>query len=74
MAAEYQIRKVEIRAARKPYGCQCGQEGCQERIVIGEEYANFKIVEKLQGSFKNKEKKVSQKCDWFNKWREFLQL
>jgi hypothetical protein len=74
MAAEYQIRKVETRAARKPYGCQCGQEGCQERIAVNEEYAVFKIVEKLQGSYKNKEKKVSKNCDWFIKWRGFLGL
>lgn len=74
LAAEYQIRKVETRQARNNYKCQCSQESCQELIEKGQEYANFKIVEKLQGSWKNKEKKVSLHCDWFNKWREFLSI
>jgi len=74
LAAEYQIRRVITRQARNNYQCQCGQEGCQERIERGQEYALFMIVEKLQGSYKNKEKKVSLHCDWFNKWRGFLGL
>lgn len=74
MAVEHQIRKVVHRQARKPYDCQCGQDDCQERIEQGAEYALFKIVEKLQGDYKNKEKKVSHHCEWFKKWREFLNV
>lgn len=74
MAKEHQIRKVVNRQARNNYKCECGQEGCQELIEKGQEYAVYKIVEKLQGEFKNKEKKVSHHCEWFKKWREFLQL
>lgn len=73
MAKQVQIRKVEERQARKFYACQCGQEGCQERIEKGELYKLFKLVEKedLTG-FKNREKKISRHCSWFKKWEEFL--
>ena len=74
MAAEHQIRGVIKRKARNNYSCQCNQEGCQERIEKGQEYALFKITEKTLGTYKNIEKKVSLHCEWFKKWREFLQL
>jgi hypothetical protein len=72
LAAEYSIRKIEHRQARKPYACQCGQEDCYEFIAINEEYALFKVVEKLQGSYKNIEKHISHHCEWYKHWIQFL--
>lgn len=69
---EVSIRKVIHRKAMQPYSCQCQIEGCEERIAEKEEYALFKIVEKLQGERKNKERKISYKCEWYKKWREFF--
>ena len=65
MAKEYQIREH--------YKCQCGQDKCQERIEPGQQYAVFKIVEKLLGEYKNKERKISHNCEWYKHWKEFLQ-
>jgi hypothetical protein len=74
MAKELSISKVITRQAAKPYNCQCLNADCPEKIEKGQEYALFKIMERLQGSIKTKEKKVSMNCEWFKKWREFLNI
>jgi len=70
---QVQIRKVEIRAARADYKCECKVEGCQERIEKKEDYAVFKLSFRSDDSYRNEERKVSQKCEWFQKWREFIE-
>jgi hypothetical protein len=71
---EHKIQKVIKRRAMNNYSCQCNQDGCSEIVEKGEEYALFKVVILQHGEYKNREQKVSFKCAWFEKWREFLGL